>query len=382
MASLLQPNTSHYEVNQNPRAPRSTSLEVETIDIGLVPAAGNRGGNVVVRSMSVEDGVFLTWEDLWVTVSNKKSGSRSILAGVSGFARPGELLAIMGPSGCGKSTLLDALAGRLESNIRQSGEILINGHKQALAYGTSAYVTQDDTLMTTLTVKEAVNYSAHLQLPDSMSKSEKRERADTIITEMGLQDAMNTRIGGGWGAKGISGGSSRSNQVSHDMFGLSIKVEILFKDITATREGSWAPSIGLVPNDIGVIDGVDVMVDEDGNILEGLDVLDDKPNLNTHGIDDIPTDLDTRDKENKKFGLAVQCKNRKKRVQIVSQHLSRICDAIESKNTVTSKSNDKPGCNIEEVMDVVWGIAERENDIDILKFAAEVFLRDHIERCL
>jgi hypothetical protein len=28
-------------------------------------------------------------------------------------------------------------AGRLDSNIRQSGEILINGHKQALAYGTS-----------------------------------------------------------------------------------------------------------------------------------------------------------------------------------------------------------------------------------------------------
>ncbi|KAE8009213.1 hypothetical protein FH972_005662 [Carpinus fangiana] len=218
MASLLQPNTSHYAVNQSPRAPRSSTLEVETIDIDPVPAAGNRGVNVVVRNLSEEDGVFLTWKDLWVTVSNKKIGSRSILAGVSGFARPGELLAIMGPSGCGKSTLLDALAGRLDSNIRQSGEILINGHKQALAYGTSAYVTQDDTLMTTLTVREAVHYSAQLQLPDSMSKSEKKERADTIITEMGLQDAMNTRIGGGWGAKGISGGQKRR---------VSICIEIL-----------------------------------------------------------------------------------------------------------------------------------------------------------
>ncbi|XP_059445140.1 ABC transporter G family member 1-like [Corylus avellana] len=212
MASL------HYEVNQNPRAPRSSSLEVETIDIHPMPAAGNRGGvNDVVRSMSEENGVSLTWEDLWVTVTNGKSGSRSILAGVSGFARPGELLAIMGPSGCGKSTLLDALAGRLGSNIRQSGEILINGHKQALAFGTSAYVTQDDILLSTLTVREAVHYSAQLQLPDSMSKSEKRERADTTITEMGLQDAMNTRIGG-WGAKGISGGQKRR---------VSICIEIL-----------------------------------------------------------------------------------------------------------------------------------------------------------
>jgi hypothetical protein len=32
----------------------------------------------------------------------------------------------------------------------------------------------------------------------------------------------------------------------------------------------------------------------------------------THGIDDIPADLDTRDKRNKKFGLAVPCKKRKK----------------------------------------------------------------------
>jgi hypothetical protein len=92
----------------------------------------------------------------------------------------------------------------------------------------------------------------------------------------------------------------------------AIKVKILFRDITATGEGSWAPSIGLVPNDIGAIDGIDVTVDEDDNVVEGVDVLDDEPNLNTHGIDDIPADLDTRDKGNKKFGLAVQCKKRKK----------------------------------------------------------------------
>lgn len=60
-------------------------------------------------------------------------------------------------------------------------------------------------------------YSAHLQLPDSMSKSEKRERADFTIKEMGLQDAINTRIGG-WGSKGVSGGQKRR---------VSICIEIL-----------------------------------------------------------------------------------------------------------------------------------------------------------
>nr|TKS08040.1 hypothetical protein D5086_0000106900 [Populus alba] len=166
------------------------TLEVKTV----VPPPSSRGGGE--GAATDHNGVFLTWEDLWVTVSNGKKGSKSILQGLTGYAQPGELLAIMGPSGCGKSTLLDTLAGRLGSSTRQTGDILINGHKQRLAYGTSAYVTQDETLITTLTVKEAVYYSAQLQLPDSMSRAEKKERAEVTIREMGLQDAMNTRIGG------------------------------------------------------------------------------------------------------------------------------------------------------------------------------------------
>nr|XP_010321482.1 ABC transporter G family member 11-like [Solanum lycopersicum] len=71
--------------------------------------------------------------------------------------------------------------------------------------------------MTTLTVKEAIYYSAQLQLPDSMSISEKRERGEETIREMGLQDAMNTRIGG-WSVKGLSGGQKRR---------VSICIEIL-----------------------------------------------------------------------------------------------------------------------------------------------------------
>ncbi|KAJ9561264.1 hypothetical protein OSB04_006424 [Centaurea solstitialis] len=193
----------------------SLSLEIQDLHEAEITCDGP---TLRYNERDTINGVSLTWKDLWVTVANGKSdGSRPILQGVTGYARPGEILAIMGPSGSGKSTLLDALAGRLDSKTRQSGDILVNGFKKSLAYGTSAYVTQDETLIPTLTVRESVYYSAQLQLPDSMSKAEKKERAETTIREMGLQDSMDTRIGG-WGAKGLSGGQKRR---------VSICIEIL-----------------------------------------------------------------------------------------------------------------------------------------------------------
>nr|XP_043626905.1 ABC transporter G family member 1-like [Erigeron canadensis] len=158
-------------------------------------------------------GAYLTWEELGVVVPSSKwvagkDGDKSLLNDVTGYAKPGEILAIMGPSGCGKSTLLDSLAGRLPSNTRHTGRVLINGRKQRLTYGTLAYMTQEPVLTWTLSVKETVYYSAELQLPKRMPRSEKRARADTTIREMGLQDTVNTRIGG-WGVKGLSGGQKR-----------------------------------------------------------------------------------------------------------------------------------------------------------------------------
>jgi ABC-type glutathione transport system ATPase component len=88
----------------------SSSLEI-SVENG---ADGPGRGAAVAREPSlrrVDQGVVLSWEDLWVSADGGKAGRVPILCGVNGYARPGEVLAIMGPSGCGKSTLLDALAG-------------------------------------------------------------------------------------------------------------------------------------------------------------------------------------------------------------------------------------------------------------------------------
>ncbi|XP_044964351.1 ABC transporter G family member 1-like [Hordeum vulgare subsp. vulgare] len=168
------------------------------------PAASGAVDNVQAGTTDV----FLTWKDLAVTAINGRKDRAVILDKLSGYARPGEVLALMGPSGCGKTTLLDALAGRLGPNMKESGDIMINGCRQKIASRTSAYVTQEDVLMVTLTVAEAVHYSAQLQLPDSLTPAEKRSWADDVIKQMGLAAVAGTRIGGRV-SKGISGGQRK-----------------------------------------------------------------------------------------------------------------------------------------------------------------------------
>ncbi|WJX71709.1 ABC transporter G member 11 [Trifolium repens] len=161
----------------------------------------------------------LTWKDLTVMVTLSNGETQNVLENLTGYAEPGYFTALMGPSGSGKSTLLDALSSRLASNAFQSGTVLLNGRKEKLSFGTAAYVTQDDNLIGTLTVRETIWYSARLRLPDKMSRSDKRALVESTIVAMGLQDCADTVIGN-WHLRGISGGEKRR---------VSIALEILMR---------------------------------------------------------------------------------------------------------------------------------------------------------
>ena len=49
----------------------------------------------------------------------------SILKGITGIAKKGEITAIMGPSGAGKTTLLSILAKRQDRKLKVSGDVTI-----------------------------------------------------------------------------------------------------------------------------------------------------------------------------------------------------------------------------------------------------------------
>ncbi|KAF6994573.1 hypothetical protein CFC21_011243 [Triticum aestivum] len=161
----------------------------------------------------------LAWRDLTVTVALGSGDTQAVLQALTGYAEPGTITALMGPSGLKAPASLDALAGRLAANAFLSGTILLNGRKANLSFGAVAYVTQDDNLIGTLTVRETISYSARLRLPDNMPMEEKRALVEGTIVEMGLQDCADTVIGN-WHLRGVSGGEKRR---------VSIALEILMR---------------------------------------------------------------------------------------------------------------------------------------------------------
>ncbi|KAF3639158.1 ABC transporter G family member 13 [Capsicum annuum] len=190
-------------------------IEAASTDLEKGVALGTEGAALCGIQNSAS---YLTWEDVTVMLPKFGGGpTKRLLNGLSGYAEPGRIMAIIGPSGSGKSTLLDTLAGRLSANLVMTGSILLNGKKRRLDHGFGAYVTQEDVLMGTLTVRETIQYSAQLRLPSNMTRQEVKEIVDNVISEMGLEDCSETLIGN-WHLRGISGGEKKR---------LSIALEII-----------------------------------------------------------------------------------------------------------------------------------------------------------
>ncbi|KAL6865191.1 hypothetical protein ACP4OV_016342 [Aristida adscensionis] len=147
--------------------------------------------------------------------------TKTLLDGVSGEAREGELFAVMGASGSGKSTLLDALAGRIARESLHGGDVepvTLNGepfHGRRLR-AISAYVMQDDLLFPMLTVRETLRFAAELRLPRALPPEKKRARVDALVDQLGLARAADTVIGDE-GHRGVSGGERRRVSIGTDI---------------------------------------------------------------------------------------------------------------------------------------------------------------------
>lgn len=77
------------------------------------------GGGLQMGRDGNEGAMFLVWEDLHVIQpkSSSNGNARTLLKGLTGYAEPGRIMAVMGPSGSGKTTLLDSLAGNFPVSL-------------------------------------------------------------------------------------------------------------------------------------------------------------------------------------------------------------------------------------------------------------------------
>lgn len=156
--------------------------------------------------------VQLVWNHVTCRLapSSKFPDGRLILDTVSGFARPGRLLAILGPSGSGKTTLLNVLAGRLphSGKLTLKGNVLVNGESIDDIEHAPAYLTQEDLFFSQLTVRETLEMAAKMRLPRHMSKEDKDRFVDDLIRKLGLVGVTETRVGDER-TRGISGGEKK-----------------------------------------------------------------------------------------------------------------------------------------------------------------------------
>ncbi|XP_026439341.1 ABC transporter G family member 9-like [Papaver somniferum] len=154
-----------------------------------------------------------------------KMVEKTILNGITGSVQPGEMLALLGPSGSGKTTLLSALGGRLGGRI--TGSITYNGKSFTNSMNrNTGFVTQDDKFHVHLTVTETLVYTALLRLPKTLTKEEKIQHAEEVITQLGLTKCKNTVMGGPF-LRGVSGGERKRVSIGQEIL---INPSLLFLD--------------------------------------------------------------------------------------------------------------------------------------------------------
>ncbi|KAL3298278.1 ABC-2 type transporter [Colletotrichum asianum] len=134
------------------------------------------------------------WEDICYAVKIKGQ-DRRILDHVDGFVQPGVITALMGASGAGKTTLLDALATRVTMGVL-SGDTMVNGQPTDRSFPHRVgYVQQQDVHMDTMTVREALEFSALLRQSAEIPRAEKLAYIDEVIDLLDMGDFVDAVIG-------------------------------------------------------------------------------------------------------------------------------------------------------------------------------------------
>ena len=159
------------------------------------PAATAKTDEVVPQAAAIQrQTAIFQWQDVCYDIKIKGE-PRRILDNVDGWVKPGTCTALMGVSGAGKTTLLDVLATRVTMGV-VTGEMLVDGRPRDQSFQRkTGYVQQQDLHLSTSTVREALEFSALLRQPASVSRKEKIDYVDEVIKLLGMEAYADAVVG-------------------------------------------------------------------------------------------------------------------------------------------------------------------------------------------
>ena len=173
-------------------------VDEEKVAKSEIPSASDSGDlvnaaqNNAFESISGSESIF-TWEDVEYSVPYQ-GGYKKLLNKVSGYAKPGVLVALVGASGAGKTTLLNTLSQRQQVGI-VSGEMVVDGKPLSKDFqrGTG-YCEQMDVHDGTATIREALEFSAILRQDRNIPRQEKLAYVDKVVELLELQDLQDAIV--------------------------------------------------------------------------------------------------------------------------------------------------------------------------------------------
>lgn len=158
---------------------------------------------------------------------------------ICGEFKAHELSVIMGPSGSGKSSLLNILTGFTTRNV--TGSLMTNGSTQNYKRirHESAYIMQDESLYTLLTVRESMNFAIKFKTGDRLTPIQQEFKRESILKQLGLQDTINTMV------QNLSGGQQKRLSIAIELVS-DPKILFLDEPTTGLDSSSSAQCIQLL----------------------------------------------------------------------------------------------------------------------------------------
>ncbi|RKP10124.1 ABC-2 type transporter-domain-containing protein [Thamnocephalis sphaerospora] len=187
--------------------------------------------------------IFL-WNRVSYAVPFKSESGHSLqlLNNVTGWVKPGELIALMGSSGAGKTTLLDVLAQRKSAGAMFGDIWLQKRHPGPDFCLLTGYSEQMDIHNGFATVRETIRFSAYLRRSQTVSKVEKDRDVEHVIRLLELEEIADALIGSAETGKGISAEERKRVSIAVE---LVAKPVVLFLDEPTSGLDSQA-SLGIV----------------------------------------------------------------------------------------------------------------------------------------